>query len=64
MIIEKKTTLSQNKIEIMCRNDSCIHPAMCNSFVCYKKKQGLPNCDSCEERLCKRHWRVYFRNNI
>jgi hypothetical protein len=64
MIIPEKTIISRNEIEIICRNSLCNHPAMCNAFNCYKKKQGQPNCDICEERLCKQHWRVFFRNNI
>ncbi len=65
MIIQKKTTViiphPQEK-DILCR--SCGTLAMCNKFVCYKKKQGKKDCNSCKERLCQHHWRVFFNRNI
>ncbi|MFX1248897.1 MAG: hypothetical protein ACFFBQ_16030 [Promethearchaeota archaeon] len=42
----------------------CNKSSMCNKFICYKKKQAEADCTKCEERLCKHHWRIYFRNNI
>jgi ribosomal protein S27E len=65
MVIQEKTPLIspyQQENEIRCR--LCGSKAMCNKFICYKKKQGKVNCNSCEERLCQRHWRVFFKNNI
>ncbi len=64
MITPKKEIImfSQKEEEKTCR--LCIQPAMCNNFVCYKKKQGSVNCNACDERLCQHHWRIYFRNNI
>jgi hypothetical protein len=48
--------------EKLCR--LCNEQALCNKFICYKKKQGKFDCSSCEERLCQHHWRIYFRKNI
>jgi len=65
MISKKKEVFSgtlDKKQEIGCR--LCSELALCDKFVCYKKKQGKFNCSSCEERLCQHHWRIYFRNNI
>ncbi len=42
----------------------CKKVAICNAYTCYKKKQGEDDCSSCKERLCKQHWRVYFRRNV
>jgi hypothetical protein len=64
MITTDKTFYTTEKTKLICKNSSCNHPAMCNEFICYKKKQGKYDCDTCEECLCKRHWRIYFKNNI
>ncbi len=58
----KSIILSPEEGEITCR--LCNKPAMCNKFICYKKKQGAADCANCDERLCTHHWRIYFRNNI
>ena len=65
MITPKKETLaipSQKEEEITC--NLCNQPAMCNKFICYKMKKGLANCNACDERLCQKHWRIYFKRNI
>ena len=42
----------------------CDKPAICNSYVCYKKKHREFDCYSCEERYCQHHWRIYFKSSM
>jgi hypothetical protein len=66
MIIDQKISAKDQKEEedelVYCRY--CEEVAICSKYTCYKKKQGDYECSSCEERLCKHHWRIYFRRNI
>jgi hypothetical protein len=53
--------LNQKKLQT-CR--ICDKPAICNSYVCYKKKHQKFDCYSCEERYCQQHWRIYFNKSM
>jgi hypothetical protein len=65
MIIHDKTAVKADISEHEVKNCRlCQRAAMCNSFTCYKKKQGIVDCDNCELRLCKLHWRQYFRKKF
>ena len=45
--------------ENICSVEGCNKPAHCNEHGCWRQRTNKvsPNCESCEERLCKRHWR-------
>ncbi|MFX1254505.1 MAG: hypothetical protein ACFFCZ_23025 [Promethearchaeota archaeon] len=45
--------------ENICRVEGCIKPAHCNEHGCWRQRTTKisPNCEDCEERLCRRHWR-------